>query len=350
MVLICRGQKLSVSAYAEYRPCRAFVLFGGVPTCNLHVFRSTDGLYFYPRKGAKLHSSSYSPQFLLNRVNVESVPAAFQSAIPLSTPLVCSASSSPLLRARLPSDMTSWAGGCLSDTSSISCWWSQTDCVTFISKRFHMNFANVSPSGCATFELYLVVLHLLNQFFRIHARCGVSPEPGADGSHDVFQRLEYGPLPVLLLFQDHLQALSRTYDSSVFALTSWADRWLRPQTVPTAPTVVAELLVSRQPAALGGCRSPNQSMEQQKPMWDQAVLKQWNKPTHDQTKPIHTNSETYKLPLEVRELACPLARWSCRSSRPSGLRSRSVRFAAPSFRLAESRDPWLLGMHRPWRL
>ena len=83
-----------------------------------------------------------------------------------------------------------------------------------------MNFANVSPSGCATFELYLVVLHLLNQFFRIHARCGVSPEPGADGSHDVFQHLEYGPLPVLLLFQDHLQALSRTYDSSVFALTS----------------------------------------------------------------------------------------------------------------------------------
>ena len=58
-----------------------------------------------------------------------------------------------------------------------------------------MNFANVSPSGCATFELYLVVLHLLNQFFQIHARCGVSPEPGADGSHDVFQRLEYGPLP-----------------------------------------------------------------------------------------------------------------------------------------------------------
>ena len=83
-----------------------------------------------------------------------------------------------------------------------------------------MNFANVSPSGCATFELYLVVLHLLNQFFQIHARCGVSPEPGADGSHDVFQRLEYGPLPVLLLFQDHLRALSRTYDSSVFALTS----------------------------------------------------------------------------------------------------------------------------------
>ena len=29
-----------------------------------------------------------------------------------------------------------------------------------------MNFANVSPSGCATFELYLVVLHLLNQFSR----------------------------------------------------------------------------------------------------------------------------------------------------------------------------------------
>ena len=43
-----------------------------------------------------------------------------------------------------------------------------------------MNFANVSSSGCATFELYLVVLHLLNQFFQIHARCGVSPEPGAD--------------------------------------------------------------------------------------------------------------------------------------------------------------------------
>ena len=71
-----------------------------------------------------------------------------------------------------------------------------------------MNFANVSPSGCATFELYLVVLHLLNQFFQIHAPLGLSPEPGADGSHDVFQRLEYGPLPVLLLFQDHLQALS----------------------------------------------------------------------------------------------------------------------------------------------
>ena len=69
-----------MSAYAEYRPCRAFVLFGGVPTCNLHVCRSTDGLYFWPRKGAKLHSSSYSPQFLLNRVNVESVPAAVQSA------------------------------------------------------------------------------------------------------------------------------------------------------------------------------------------------------------------------------------------------------------------------------
>ena len=55
---------------------------------------------------------------------------------------------------------------------------------------------------------YPVVLHLLNQFLQIHARFGVSADPGSDGSHDVFQRLEYEPLPVLLLLQDHLQALS----------------------------------------------------------------------------------------------------------------------------------------------
>ena len=52
---------------------------------------------------------------------------------------------------------------------------------------------------------HLVSSHLLYEFFQIQTGFGVASEAGADGRHDVFQSEQYGPLPVLVFGEEHLE-------------------------------------------------------------------------------------------------------------------------------------------------